>query len=1104
MRKKLLAGILALALCSTNMPLQTIFAEEFTSGNQDVVSEEETPEIFTNEEQEAAGETDEELSVFSSEEVPEFNDAPDEAMAAAENEGIDLANVSGGIYTISSAGDHKFICSQETGNRIVVDGEGISPEDSINIYLNKVNINTSTGPALQINVNVKATVTIYLTGTNNLIAKDTWYAGLYKANKASLIITTKVLDTTAGILNAHGSSDGNGAGIGGSNITINSCSVIASSKYGAGIGGNNQGAGSKITINSASVTARSTDGAGIGGGLYGDGSDIIINNSSVTASSTNGAGIGGGEGNSCENITINSSSVTASSKYGVGIGGGKGYGGSCKNITINGGSVKASSVSGSPTNEGKEVYCCTIENPENANVTIKPGTGNWKPVNHSSLDPDDTNLYVWLPKLEGNSTNSYLIILDPENGSESRTRNYSFDTVTNTFKAAQVVDDFIFKSPVNLTYDGQPKEASLEFKFKPTPENNRKISLVYYKGNYDDIKDTTEPLQGAPVNAGTYTVKAQIAASESYFAHNGLESRDWTFTIEKAPVAPGVDPNKTTIPVLWSCKKIRDITNPFSADWKWDKNVNPDQELQVGKPITATAIYNGDDKGNYEKESITYTIIRSQCTHEHTAGRYYSSPSCTSSGYSGDTYCTDCNETLSYGYTISAYGHDYDNGVITTEPTTETDGIITYTCKRCKHQDTKNLGKLGDGEPYIEGSFQKKSWDTVNDLIKTSKEKDTISIIMNGARTLPASVLSGIKGKDISLNLDMENGFIWKINGTSITAETPADTDLSVTNTAEYIPAALYSLISTNQNDFGFHLGRSGAFDFPAVLSVKADASCAGLMANLFWYDAENGILQCIQTVTVGGAFERSIPYADFTLSKGQDYFIAFGTESLNGRVIHTDGSITDENGAYLRPANTKISSHSIDRNKLTVKLSKGCAGAQGYDFVISKKSNMLQTGKFSQTVSSTGKPQASFRYLAKGTWYVAARSWVLDAQGNKVYGSWTKIKKIKITVVTPQQPKIRNITVKGNTVTVTYTKCKNATGYEILLGNKYKTSAGEKYPVKKYLKRTEGKNTVTVTFTNVKKGTWYVTVRAWNQTSKDKSRVYSPYSTMKKFKTKK
>ena len=573
-------------------------------------------------------------------------------------------------------------------------------------------------------------------------------------------------------------------------------------------------------------------------------------------------------------------------------------------------------------------------------------------------------------------------------------------------------------------------------------------------------------------------------------------------TINPASEAPGY-PSTAKISVPWSCKKVNEIaTNLLPANWKWQTE-DAAKDLQVGNN-SAAAIYTGEDKGNYVSETVTYTIIRSKCEHKHTAERYYSSPSCTSSGYSGDTYCKDCNKTLSYGYTISAYGHDYDNGVITTEPTAETDGIITYTCKRCKHQDTKTLGKLGDGEPYIEGSFQKKGWDAVNDLIKASKEKDTISIILNGSRTLPASVLSGIKGKDISLNLDMENGFIWKINGTSITAETPADTDLSVTNTAEYIPAALYSLISTNQNDFGFHLGKNGAFDFPAVLSVKADASCAGLMANLFWYDVENGVLQCIQTVTVGGAFERSIPYADFTLSKGQDYFIAFGTESLNDRIIHTDGSITDENGTYLRPANTKISSHSIDRNKLTVKLSKGCAGAQGYDFVISKKSNMLQTGKFSQTVSSTGKPQASFRYLAKGTWYVAARSWVLDAQGNKVYGSWTKIKKIKITVVTPQQPKIRNITVKENTVTVTYTKCKNATGYEILLGNKYKTSAGEKYPVKKYVKRTEGKNTVTVTFTNVKKGTWYVTVRSWNKTSKNKSRVYSPYSDIKKFKVKK
>ena len=1038
MKKKLLAGILALALCSTNMPIQTIFAGEFTSGNPDVVSEEETLEIFTNEEQEAVGETDEELSVFSSEEVPEFNDTPDEAMAAAENAQngvIDLAedaNVTDGVYIINLAGDYKFTCkkSQETSNRIVVDGENTSEKDNINIYLDNVNINTFASPALKIADNVKTKVTIYLTGTNNLITSAQSSAGLQKDNGAQLIIDNS--SNTTGEL-------------------------IAQSKYGAGIGGYSRGSSRNITISGGSVTATSTFGAGIGGGQLGIGRNITISGGSVTATSDFGAGIGGGQGKTGSNITISGGSVNAQID--------------CK-------PHKNLDSSGKYDQNSSEVYLCTIPNANNEPILIDGNV--WEPSNHTAVVPTNTNLYAWLTGENHTVKVGNNIIA------------YSFDNGTFTrTKANPDIKQFTFTPPSNLTYDGNPKEATISTKSGITDMGA--ITVKYFQG---DAK-----LPGAPKDAGTYIVKIDIDESQNYHAATNLSDlASWTFTINPASEAPGYT-TQTTITVSWSCKKVGDITNILPAQWIW-KDTDKSKALEVGIPICATAVYVGTDADNYVNKSVEFKITRKACTHPHTAERYYSSPSCTSSGYSGDTYCTDCNETLSYGYTISAYGHDYDNGIITTEPTAETDGIITYTCKRCKHQDTKTLGKLGDGEPYIEGSFQKKGWDAVNDLIKASKEKETISIILNGSRTLPASVLSGIKGKDISLNLDMENGFIWKINGTSITIETPADTDLSVTSTAEYIPAALYSLISTNQNDFGFHLGRSGAFDFPAVLSVKADASCAGLMANLFWYDVENGVLQCIQTVTVGGAFERSIPYADFALSKGQDYFIAFGTESLNGRVIHTDGSITDENGAYLRPADAKISSHSIDRNKLTVKLSKGCAGAQGYDFVIGKKSDMLKTGKFSKTVSSTGKPQASFRYLAKGTWYVAARSWVLDAQGNKVYGSWTKVKKIKITVVTPQQPKIRNITVKGNTVTITYTKCKNATGYEILLGNKYKISAGEKYPVKKYLKRTG--NTTTVTFTNVKKGTWYVTIRAWNQTSKDKSRVYSPYSAMKKFKTKK
>ena len=1106
MRKKLLAGVMALALCSTNMPPQTIFAEEFTSGNLEEVTEE-TPEIFTDEEQDTAKEASEDISAFSPEDVPAFSDETENVLAATQGEGngeINLSDASNvdnnGIYTIEVAGTYRFTSNEQgTANRIVIQNIN-SNQGKVEIHLNNLKINASNGPALHIMNSVNVEVLIYLQGNNELITTNKSSAGLQKNNSSLLTISNEPGKDT-GCLDA-------------SNKAMDrpdpSLPNLADG-YGAGIGsGMNESTVSNICISGVSVTASSTNGAGIGSGkasgsqngsnTSGNCSNISISNSTVTATSTESAGIGsgwalGGAGctntnGNCSDITISNSTVTASSTKGVGIGSGGALGGAgctnisgnCSDIFISGGSVNSSSIDCPPLQPQNRspLYLCKILNTSSSLVTIDDKT--WTPSSHLS----DGNLYAWL------TGEDHFVTV----GSENRCYIFTSDTFTQQGKHTITINDFNFNPPTDLTYDGNTKPVTVSPKvsFKDMAKN---IIVKYF------LEDKL--INGLPVNAGDYTVKIAVVEGEFYNSTTGdLSDPNWSFTINKSDNTPNF-PSENTISVPWSCKKVNEIDpDPLPENWEWHSS-DKIKDLNVGDN-TATAIYTGKDanKGNYNTETVTYIITREACKHPHTTERYYSSPSCTSSGYSGDTYCADCGVLISSGYTISAYGHDYDNGVITTEPTAEIDGIITYTCKRCKHQDAKNLGKLGDGEPYIEGSFQKKGWDAVNDLIKASKEKNTISITLNGTRTLPASVLSGIKGKDISLNLDMENGFIWKINGTSITSETPADTDLSVTNTAEYIPAALYSLISTNQNDFGFHLGRSGAFDFPAVLSVKADASCAGLMANLFWYDVENGVLQCIQTVTVGGAFERSIPYADFTLSKGQDYFIAFGTESLNGRVIHTDGSITDENGAYLRPANTKISSHSIDRNKLTVKLSKGCAGAQGYDFVISKKSNMLQTGKFSKTVSSTGKPQASFRYLAKGTWYVAARSWVLDEQGNKVDGSWTKIKKIKITVVTPQQPKIKDITVKENTVTVTYTKCKNATGYEILLGNKYKTSAGEKYPVKKYVKRTEGKNTVTVTFTIVKKGTWYVTVRSWNKTSKNKSRVYSPYSDIKKFKVKK
>ena len=749
MKKKLLAGILALALCSTNMPPQTIFAGEFTSGTPEVVSEEETPEIFTNEEQEAAGETDEELSVFSSEEIPEFNDTPDEAMAAAENAQngvIDLTNnIAGGVYTITSAGDYKFTCKEslETSNRIVVDGKNISAEANINIYLDNVNIKTSVGPALKIDDTVNAKVTIYLTGTNNLITTKQFSAGLQKDNEAQLIITS-ASDTTTGILKASSDGIGYGAGIGSGNygscknITINSGFVDAKSEFGAGIGGGHYGSCDNITINSGSVNAKSTHGAGIGGGHHGSCNNITIKSGSVNAKSMHGAGIGSGNYGSCNNITINSGSVTASSTSGAGIGGGL-YG-SCKNITISGGSVNAQvgctphqnlDSSGSYDPKSPEVYLCVIPNTETELVVID--NEEWKPYNHTAVEPTNKNLYAWL------TGEDHLITVRKE------TKSYIFNSNSGTFSEGKrdVTSDIFEFNGSEFTYDGNTHSPNI------TTKNNIKgvgnFSVKYFKEN-DPTNEIT-----VPKDVGTYIVKiTAVEEGDFYNAYSGYLTNDnWKFainftptittytdeydgnphpviSIEESTIPPNsiikysVDNGQTwyilnsndniptvstvreaentkifirisnfnsnsnddtwtskeyqaiikratstpnfpsidTISVPWSCKKVKDIDpNSLPQNWKWQAN-DADNDLQVGNN-SATAIYNGSDKGNYEKETFTYTIIRNECEHKNTVGRYYSSPSCTSNGYSGDTYCNDCKRTIYYGSTVFLCSHSF-------------------------------------------------------------------------------------------------------------------------------------------------------------------------------------------------------------------------------------------------------------------------------------------------------------------------------------------------------------------------------------------------------------------------------------------------------------
>ena len=251
------------------------------------------------------------------------------------------------------------ITGSSTEKTVTINAE---KDQTASVTLSDASIDVSNEGKAAVSTNGEGNVSIELDGDNTL-KSATNHAGLEKKNGGKLTIAD---EDKNGKLTAEGGKYGAGIGGGdqgaGSGITITGGEIKATGgKYGAGIGGGDQGAGSGITITGGEIKATGGQyGAGIGGGK-GDGSDITISGGEVNATGgTSGAGIGGGYNGNGSDITITDGEVNATGgKYGAGIGGGEyGIG---KDIIITGGEVNATGgrfsagIGGGLRSKGKDI-----------------------------------------------------------------------------------------------------------------------------------------------------------------------------------------------------------------------------------------------------------------------------------------------------------------------------------------------------------------------------------------------------------------------------------------------------------------------------------------------------------------------------------------------------------------------------------------------------------------------------------------------------------------------------------------------------------------------------------------------------------------------------
>ena len=197
-------------------------------------------------------------------------------------------------------------------------------------------------------------------------------------------------------------------------------------------------------------------------------------------------------------------------------------------------------------------------------------------------------------------------------------------------------------------------------------------------------KDASLAPNCADSNLTTYVLVFTPTDRANY---NTVET-DVTITVNKVKDAPHMPGSAMSVP--YSNKTVGTVT--LAKDWTWQES-DKAAALEVGVPVTATAVYNGADKGNYENESVVITITRSDCEHKNTEVRGEKESTCKEEGYSGDTYCKDCGECISTGHAIEKKEHSGGTATCTHKAKCSVCGAEYGTLNPNNHEAIKLVGK---------------------------------------------------------------------------------------------------------------------------------------------------------------------------------------------------------------------------------------------------------------------------------------------------------------------------------------------------------------------------------------------------------------------------
>ena len=433
-----------------------------------------------------------------------------------------------------------------------------------------------------------------------------------------------------------------------------------------------------------------------------------------------------------------------------------------------------------------------------------------------------------------------------------------------------------------------------------------------------------------------------------------------------------------------------DSGNPtfsLTAD-EGDSNIESQESVVINSKMLPTCISDGtanvtinyiyNSGGSPSNGSKTQDVVLSHF--DHIIQYVAEIPAkCEANGTKAHWECSRCHTKfenddgtiLAGNLSIPALGHDWDDGVVTLEPTTTSEGVRTFTCKRagCGATYTLPIDKLPEettttssrrspivtppettttayynpdyvapptttttaspetttteattttteAVTTVPETTPEETTTPVDDDTTTPPEPQEGDVIELTDPVVPAELLEQIKGKDVDVVIDLGNGLKWTINGKSITDDDLTDINLNVSIGDNGIPVQVINKVTGERFYISIHLDYDGPFPFDAELEVDLKKSNAGYYANLFYYNPELSDLEYVSSSIID---ENGVAHLNF--HHASDYTIVIDDKPFDGN--YEDGEPEENPTTGVIPAGIAIASISAAAMLISYKRKK-------------------------------------------------------------------------------------------------------------------------------------------------------------------------------------